>query len=150
MVIQYFVQTVRSIILANIQVKMKYGILYPVFLQLLNSQTGKQLLLPLKISLEGRDEQTLSKTARTAEEVVTACLYQLINQSRFINVEISLFTDFLEVLYSDRIDFVAHILTLYDDLYIITKTKVQKTMSHTLKWLLKIKSGILSQPLHAN
>ena len=87
---------------------MKYRILYPVFLQFLDGQSFEQFLFPLKVGLGGGNQKTFTEATRTAEEIVAACLSQLINPGGFIDVDISLLADFLEVLYSFMIYFIAH------------------------------------------
>ena len=44
-------------------------IFYPIFFQLLHSQTTKQVLFPLKISFKSRYQQTLAKATGTAQEI---------------------------------------------------------------------------------
>ena len=51
---------------------------------------------------------TRAETPRTTQEIVTSGLNQLINQSCLINIEITVFTDLLEVLYADRINCLTH------------------------------------------
>ena len=43
-----------------------------------------------------------------SQEVVTSGLYHLVHPGRFINIEITVLTDFLEILDSDGIYFIAH------------------------------------------
>ena len=107
-IMQNLIQTLRSIILLDVQIQMQNRISDPVLFQLLHRQTFKQLLLTLKVSFQGRDEQALSETSRTAQEVVTSGLYHLVHPGRFINIEITVLTDFLEILDSDGIYFIAH------------------------------------------
>ena len=89
---------------------MQYRVFYPFFLELFHRQPFKELLFSLKIGFEGRNKQTFSKATGTAQKIITPGLYHLINQCCFINIEKAPFTDFLKILYPDRIDFIAHIL----------------------------------------
>ena len=54
-----------------------------------------------------------SETARTTQEVITSSLYHLIHQCCLINIEITVITNFFEILNADRINFMAHILFFY-------------------------------------
>ena len=53
----------------SIKVDMKHRILSPFFLQFINGKTFEQLFSSFEISFEGRNEQTLTESAWTAEEV---------------------------------------------------------------------------------
>ena len=112
-IIQYFIQTFQRVIVLNIKIEMQYRMLYPILFQLFHSQSFKQFLFPLEISLQGRNEQTLSKTARTTQEVITSGLDHLIHQCRLINIEITVITNLFEILNADRINFIAHNLCFY-------------------------------------
>ena len=89
---------------------MQYRMFYPLFLELFHRQSFKEFLFSPKIGLESRNKQTLPKATGAAQEIITPRLHHLINQCGFIYIEKTLFTDFLKILYSDRIDFIAHIL----------------------------------------
>ena len=75
-VVEDFIQTLRCIILLDIQIKMQHGPFYPIFFKLFDGQAFKQFLLSFEISLKGGDHQTFAETARATEEVVTACFHQ--------------------------------------------------------------------------
>lgn len=51
----------------------------------------------------------LPETAWAAQEVITTGLYHLINQGCLINIEITVLTNLLEVLYAYGINLIAHI-----------------------------------------
>ena len=106
--VQFLKQRIGIFIVTGIQIKMQHRIIYPLLFQLLHRQSGEQFLLPLKIRFEGGNQQALSETTRTAQEIITACLHHLINQSGFINIEITIFTYLLEILNTDRINLAAH------------------------------------------
>ena len=53
----------------SIKVDMKHRILSPFFLQFINGKTFEQLFSSFEISFEARNEQTLTESAWTAEEV---------------------------------------------------------------------------------
>ena len=50
-IIQYLIQTFRSVILLDIQVEMQYRIFNPILFQLFYCQAGKQFFFSLKVSL---------------------------------------------------------------------------------------------------
>ena len=87
---------------------MQDGILDPVFFQLFHGKPLEQLFFALKVSLERRYEQTFTKAARTAQEIVATGFDNTVDQFGFINVEITATAKLFKVLYSDRINLVAH------------------------------------------
>ena len=107
---QHLIECFGSSIFLRIQIQMQYGVFYPILFQFFHSQSVKEFFLSLKIGFERRKQKTFAKTARATKEVITTSLHQLIYQCRFINVEISVFTNFLKILYSDRIYFIFHTL----------------------------------------
>ena len=106
--IQFLKQRIGIFIVTGIQIKMQHRIIYPVLFLLLHRQPSEQLLLPQEIGFEGRNQQTLSETARTAQEIITSRLHHLINQGRFIYIEIVISTKTFEILNTNRINLAAH------------------------------------------
>ena len=106
--VQFFKQGIGIFIVTGVQIQMQHRITYPVLLQLLHRQPGEQFLLPLKICFEGGNQQALSETARTAQEIITSRLHHLINQGRLIYIEIVIPTKTFEILNTNRINLAAH------------------------------------------
>ena len=55
----------------------------------------------------------LNNITWTTQEVITSSLYHLIHQFCLINIEITVITNFFEILNANRINFMAHILFFY-------------------------------------
>ena len=89
---------------------MEYRILLPFLFQLINDKSLKKLFLSLKIAFQGRYEQGLPESSRTTQKVYIAFMYQIINKVGFIKINISALYDLFEVLYSDWVFHVFHIL----------------------------------------
>lgn len=102
------VQTLGSIVPLYIQVYMQHRPCRPVFLHPLHRKPLEKLLFALEIGLQSGDEQTLAESSGTTEEIVAATVHQLVDKFCLVNVEISVPTDLLEVLYADR---VFHVVT---------------------------------------
>ena len=65
-------------------------------LQLHDLQPLKEMLLSLKITLQGAQQERFAKTTRTAKVVEHTTLYQLPYKRRFIHIQITLSSDFLK------------------------------------------------------
>ena len=68
---------------------MKNRIYQSILFQLFHGQALKKLFLAQEIRFKRRYQQTFPKTTGTAQEIITACLHHLINQSSLINIEIT-------------------------------------------------------------
>ena len=101
MVTENAVQSFGSIILLGVQVEVQHRIGDPLFLQIFNSQPLEKFFLPLKISLESRQQQTFPEAAGTAQKIRSTGTYHLPDKRSLIHIEISLFTQLLESLYPD-------------------------------------------------
>ena len=117
-IIQDFLQALQIVILLYVEVQVQYGVRYPILFQLFHGQSVEQLLLSLEVGFQRGDEQALAKTARTTQKIITASLHHFMHQGRLINVEITVLTNFLEILDADGKNLIAHILLL---LYINTQ-----------------------------
>ena len=71
-IIQYFVQTVRRIILPDIQIQMQYGTYRPILFQLFYRQPFKQFPLSTKVSFQCRKQQAFAETPRTTEKIIAS------------------------------------------------------------------------------
>ena len=78
-VIQYIFEAFRVFILFGVQIQMQHRPFHPVFFQLFYRQPFEQFALAFEVGFEGGDQQAFAETARAAEEVVTATIYQLIH-----------------------------------------------------------------------
>ena len=89
---------------------MQHGMLHPLCLQLLHGKPLEQVSLPLEISLQCRYQQTLSETARTAQEVVHTPVCQTMYLGGFIHINPTLSTQFFKLLYTYRILHTCHVI----------------------------------------
>ena len=96
-------KTILILVFARVQVEVKHGIASPVLLQLFHCQSFEQFLFSEEICLHGANEQTLAKTAGTAEEIVSYAFCQFINQPCLVDVQTSLLAYLLEILYANWI-----------------------------------------------
>ena len=56
-----------------------------------------------EVVLQGGNEQTLSKPPGAAEEVNLAFTHKVVNQLRFIHLEVALLTNLVKALHADRV-----------------------------------------------
>ena len=89
---------------------MKHRILLPFLLQLVDGKSLEQLLFSLEIAFQGRYEQRLSKSSWTTQKVNCSIMNQIIDQACLVQINITIFYDFFEVLYSYRIFHIAAVL----------------------------------------
>ena len=82
---------------------MQDRILLPLLLQLLHGQSLEELPLPLEISLQSADQQTLPEPSRATQEIVASCLDEFIYLGGLVNIAVSVSADLLEILYPYRI-----------------------------------------------
>ena len=61
------------------------------------------MLSSLEIGFKRRDKQTLTESARTAEEVNLSCRYQTVDKFGLIYINIIIFDDAFKILYADRV-----------------------------------------------
>ena len=87
---------------------MQYRVSPPIFLQLLDGQSGKEFFLPLEIGFQSRQQQALPETARTAQEIVTSTFCQSVDESSLVYIKITVSQNLLEVLDADRVNLLAH------------------------------------------
>ena len=83
--------------------EMEYRVFRPFLFQSINGQPLEQVLLPLEISLEGRHQQALPETARTAKKVNFPFRDQSVDKFRLVHIYITATDDAFEILYSYRI-----------------------------------------------
>ena len=88
-VIQNLVQTVRCIVLPDVQVQMQHGAFHPVLLQPFHRQSLKEFPLALEVGFQCREKQALAEAARAAQEVITTAAHQLVDKSRFVYIDIA-------------------------------------------------------------
>ena len=89
---------------ASSQAKVQHGIFIPLFLQLLDGKPLEESLLALEITLESRNQQRLSETARSAqEEKLSIGMRHTIDVFRLVDIEVVQLADFLKCLNSYRI-----------------------------------------------
>ena len=89
---------------------MQHGMLYPLCLLSLHGKPLEQILLPLEISLQGRYQQTLSETARTAQEVVLATRQKTVDDCRLVDIHPPIGSQLRELLYTYRILHTCHVI----------------------------------------
>ena len=82
---------------------MQYRVGVPVLFQILDGQTLKQRFFALEIGFQGRNQKALAETAGTAQEIIATCLDDVVNQIRFVHIDVTAFTDFLKILDSNRV-----------------------------------------------
>ena len=102
-IVENLLKNFRRIITLPAQIHTQHRILDPVFLQVSNGQAVKKLFFAAEVSLHRGDQQTLSETAGTAEEEITSLLGHLENQVGLVHIDETVFANFLEVLYANRI-----------------------------------------------
>ena len=83
--------------------KVEHRIFRPFLLKLLDGQTFKQFLLPQKIALQGREQQTFTETSRTAQKIHLTFVGKSVDQGGLVHIDITVFTDGLERLDADGI-----------------------------------------------
>ena len=91
---------------------MEHWIAFPILLQPFNRQPLEQLLLAFEVVFKRGNQQALSETSRAAQEVNLSPFDQLINQGGLVNIDITVFYDALEILYSYRVFHVLPVLFL--------------------------------------
>ena len=80
---------------------MEHRMLRPFLFQGVDSQPLEQLLLPLIISLQGRNEQALPEPTRTAKEIDFPFRHQSVNKSSLIYINITIINDAFKILYAN-------------------------------------------------
>ena len=100
---QYQFQHTRTGKIRSIEVDMKYRIFRPFLFQGINGQSLEKLIFPLKVIFQGRNKQTLTKTARAAKEVNLSLRNQPMNKSGLVYIYITTVDDTGEILYSNGI-----------------------------------------------
>ena len=75
----------------------------PVFFQFRDGEAAEQFLPAFEIGMEGGEQQAFAEAAGTAEEIVIACVCQPVNQCCFVYIQVSVVSDFLEVLDADGV-----------------------------------------------
>ena len=108
--VQFVLQRAALSEIAAIEVDMKNRILLPLLLQVLDSQTTKQVPLPTEIILQRRNEQALAKPTRTAQKVNLSLRHHLVQQGRLIYIDKTAVNNTLKILYADGI---LHAQTLF-------------------------------------
>ena len=83
--------------------------LCPILFPLLDGKTSEEFAFTVKVDVQGGEELALAETARTAQKIITSGLYQTVNDSCLVDMDISVFMDFLEVFYSDGVDSLVHV-----------------------------------------
>ena len=78
-IIQNAGQRFGSIVFLCVQIQMQYRIYGPVFFQLFQRQSLEKILLSQCVCFNCRQKQTLAETPRTAQEIVTSCIEQLVD-----------------------------------------------------------------------
>ena len=96
-----------------IEVDMEHRILIPVFLQFFHRQPFKEFFPAPEIGFECRNQQTLAKAPRAAEEIDFPAGHHLMDKSRLVHVHITVFTEIAECLYSDRIFHTVFMIRFY-------------------------------------
>ena len=77
---------------------MQHGVHCPVLFQLFDGQALEQILLSQEVGLQRGKQQTLAKTARTAQKIIFTSSCQFIYLSRLIYVDITALAGFLKKL----------------------------------------------------
>ena len=101
--VEPLLQNFLMIILVGIEVEMQHRIDSPLFFQLLNGKSLEQFALTTEIGSHGGHQQRLTKPAGAAQEIIASIMSKTINQCGLVNIGIALMTDFLKILYSNRI-----------------------------------------------
>ena len=91
---------------------MEHWIAFPILLQPFNRQPLEQLLLAFEVVFKRGNQQALSETSRAAQEVNLSSFDQLINQGGLVNIDITVFYNALEILYSYRVFHVLSVLSI--------------------------------------
>ena len=91
---------------------MKHRVSFPILLQLHHLQSLKQFLLPFEISLEGIAQKRLTESARTSQEDILVFIGKIVHHVRLVNINFTLFPDFLELVIIYRVSESAHSYTL--------------------------------------
>ena len=102
-VVQHIGKAVLFVIFTRVQVQMQDGVFRPVLFLFLYGKPFEEFPLPAEVGFERRNQQTFSEPAWAAQEVIAACVSQLIDQFGLVHIDVSAKTDFLKTLYSDRI-----------------------------------------------
>ena len=91
---------------------MEHRIAFPILLQPFNRQPLEQLLLAFEVVFKRGNQQALSETSWAAQEVNLSSFDQLINQGGLVNIDITVFYNALEILYSYRVFHVLSVLSI--------------------------------------
>ena len=102
MSLQRLAQHTTLMITLAIEVYVEYGILQPLFFEIHDLKTLKEVAATFEIGFQSADEQALSETARPAEEESTS-LSQPIYQVGLIHIDVAALADLLKTLYAYRI-----------------------------------------------
>ena len=86
-----------------IEVDMKYRICVPLLFEGVDGETAEEFLASEEIVFESGHEQALAESARTAEEIDCPVIYEVIYQCCLVDVDISVFANLAEALYSYRV-----------------------------------------------
>ena len=68
-----------------------------------------------KRQFQSGDKQAFSEAAWAAQEIIASGFHQLINQCCFINIEIAIQAETFKILYTDRINLIAHTFLFLND-----------------------------------
>ena len=81
---------------------MKDGIVDPVVLLLLDIEGFEKIFLTLEIGFDGREQQTLSESAWTRQEIMATGMGQAPNLLGLIHVQVTIVNERFEVLHPNR------------------------------------------------
>ena len=82
---------------------MEYRIYIPFLLKRVDLQPAEQFLMSEEIALQGGQQQTLAKPARSAQEEYFPAVCQAIYQIRLIDISVPVLDYVAECLYSYRV-----------------------------------------------
>ena len=101
-------------IFSSAEIHVQYGVFRPFHFQTFHRQAFEQVLLALKISFKGRDQQTLSEPTGAAQEINLVGVSQPVNQLRLVDIHAIIVAQIFKILYPDGIASVSrfHNLTL--------------------------------------
>ena len=83
-----------------VEVNMEHRINVPLLLHTVDGKTLEKILAAKVVVLQRRHKQTLSETARTAQEVDSALMREVVNHVRLVYINVSVFYNPVEALYS--------------------------------------------------
>ena len=98
--VEFLLKFARICEVSAVEVNMEHRINVPLLLHAVDGKTLEKILAAKVVVLQRRHKQTLSEAARTAQEVDSALMSEVVNHVRLVYINVAVFYNPVEALYS--------------------------------------------------